>query len=70
MEKSKIIKELTKKDLFDSFIKDSYGSQIPKCSAKKHSCYKRSLVKNTLINKETQKAALRVKQCPRFITEI
>ena len=38
MEKSKIIKELTKKDLFDSFRNESYGSHRPKCSADKHIC--------------------------------
>ena len=57
MEKNKIIKELTKKDLFDSFRSDSYGSHRPKFSAEKHSRYKRSLVKNTIINKETKNTA-------------
>ena len=57
MEKSKIIKKLTKKYLFKSFRKEGYGYHIPKCSAEKPICYKRSLVTNTVTNKETQKAA-------------
>ena len=53
----KLKKQLTNKDLFGSFRKDSYGSHRPKCSVEKHSRYKRSLVTNKVINKETQNAA-------------
>ena len=69
MEKSKIIKELTKKYLLEIFSKESYGYHRSKWSAEKHSFYKRILVTNTVINGETQNSSWRVKQCPRFITE-
>ena len=57
MKKNKIIKDLTKKYLFESFTKESYGYHGPKFSAEKHSCYKRSLVTNKVTNKQTKKAA-------------